>query len=173
MDKNIDLEHIKSLKELSRDDGWEYGKPIRRHFGESLSSVSTEDPEIFMVWLHVREEDLTSYILIIEQRSFSFCIRDDVKSTLKQYESDGLKNTWIDEILCDVVDYSPSAEGYIHFASQNSFASANERDVIVDLFERCVVAMGERPHPAGETLYTPSRVMFTEHAKAQLAAYDC
>ena len=171
MDTKIDLEHIKSLKDITLDNGWEYGQPVKMYLDKSLMSVSTEDSEIFMVWISPREDNLTAYIIVVGQKSFSFCIKHKLATALKTYEGDDVMNIWIDEILCDVVDYSGQAAGYVHFANQNSFASKEERDVIVDFFKRCVATLG-KPHPARSKITKFTRVMFTEHAKEQLAAYD-
>ena len=175
MDTKVDLEHIKSLKEFSRDEigdfvNGEFARNNPKYFGRSLIRTSTEDPNIYMVNLDTRE-GFDSYIIVVGRKSFAFGIENRLGQTLQKTESAESITVWVDEILCDVVDHSPSEGTYISFANQFSFSSSKERDVIIDLLGNLVVAMGE-PDPTGRDNFLPQRLMFTERAKKQLAAYD-
>lgn len=157
MDTKIDLEHIKSLKEFSRGN--------MMFFGWSVSRWSTEDPGIFLVRFGTRE-GLISYIVVVGKKRFAFGIEGDLARSFKGYEADQLMNIWIDQILCEVVERSSTESAYIDFGNQTSFSSPEERDVIVDLFCRITAAVNEVVR--GKVI--KKRVMFTDHAQAQLAA---
>lgn len=156
MDTKIDLEHIKSLKEFSRGN--------MMFFGWSVSRWSTEDPDIFLVRFGTRE-GLISYIVVVGKKRFAFGIEGDLARSLKGYETDQLMNVWIDQILCEVIERSSTESAYIDFGNQRFFSSQEERDVIVDLFCRIIVADDEVVR--GKII--KSRVMFTSSAKEQLA----
>lgn len=160
METEIDLEHIRSLKEFSNTQ--------KQIYGRSAACILTEDPDIFMTNILTRE-GLASYIIVVGEKYFAFGIDSEFGASLKTYEADNLMNIWVDYILCDVIDYSSDAVAYINFATESSFSSAEERDVIVDLFGKCVVEMG-KPDPTSRAVIWPKRLMFTEHAKKQLAA---
>ena len=162
MDTKIDLEHIKSLKEFAH--------MKMRYLGRNVSGISSEDPNIFMTYILTRD-GLVSYIVAIGERGFAFGIKTKLEKTLKTYEPNNLRNIWVDEVLCDVVDYSSGAGTYLNFADQHSFSSVEERDAIVALFEKFIIARG-RPNPLSKAKVCPKRLMFTERAKKQLAAYD-
>ncbi|MBL4645738.1 MAG: hypothetical protein JKY99_04695 [Rhizobiales bacterium] len=170
MDTEIDLEHIKSLKKFQRDTMGEFAKGHQVYFGRSVVSTSTEDPNIYMVYFPTRD-GLEAYIVIVGQKSFAFGIEDRLERSLREKDPKGTTTVWINEILCDVYARSPTHGTYINFANQHSFSSAAERDVIVDLLEKLVVAMAE-PDAAGEGTYLPQKVMFTEQAKKKLEAFD-
>lgn len=162
MDTKIDLEHIKSLKAFSRED--------REVLGQNRTSASTEDPTIFMV-RYSNREGLAAYLIFVGERRFAFGIDTELAKSLKTYEDDNLMNIWIDQILCDFVDFNPRARSYINYATESTFSSTEERDVIIDLFERLIVSLG-RPDPTVGYPIWPKRARFTERATEQLAAYE-
>lgn len=157
MDTTINLEHIKSLKEFSRGN--------MMFFGWSVSRWSTEDPDIFLVRFGTRE-GLISYIVVVGKKRFAFGIEGDLARSLKGYVSDQLMNIWIDQILCEVIERSSTERAYIDFGNQTSFSSQEERDVIVDLF--CRITSAVNGVVRGKII--KKRVMFTDHAQAQLAS---